>query len=241
MIDTIMFDLDGTLLRFTQDAFIGAYLPKLEKVFTALGMDNELSVKAVWAGIHAMVRNDGSRLNSDRFWDAFMKYLGLERERLNAIEVACENFYCNEFDAVRSVADPTDIPQQLIPALAAKGYTVVLATNPLFPACAVETRLQWAGLETRDFQLITHYANSSYCKPNPGYFQEIFTKIDRLPDRCLMAGNNPVEDMCVSTLGSETYLVTDCLENADHMDITAFRRGSLAELESYLMSMPDIT
>jgi len=241
MIDTIMLDLDGTLLRFSQDAFIGAYFPRLKKVFSRLGMDDERSVKAVWAGTKAMVLNDGSKLNSERFWDTFTKYLGLMGEKLSDVEAACEHFYKNEFDAVKSVMDPTDIPKRLIPALASKGYSVVLATNPLFPACAVETRLRWAGLKAQDFQLITHYENSSYCKPNPGYFQEIFVKINKEPDQCLMAGNNPVEDMCVGELGSETFLVTDCLESVDGVDISTFQRGTLTELETYLMSMPDIS
>jgi len=240
MIDTIMFDLDGTLLRFSQDAFIGAYFPRIRKVFAGLGMDAELSVKAVWAGTQAMVRNDGKKRNSERFWDVFTEYLGLEGGKLKDVEDACERFYTNEFNAVQSVMDPTDIPRRLIPALAAKGYSVVLATNPLFPVCAVATRLGWAGLETRDFLHITHYANSSYCKPNPGYYREIFAKINREPSQCLMAGNNPAEDMCAGALGAETFLVTDCLESADGVDIAAFRRGTLAELERYLMAMPDI-
>jgi len=240
MIDTIMLDLDGTLLRFSQDAFMSAYFPKLKEVFTRLGMDDELCIKAMWAGTHAMVRNDGERLNSQRFWDTFTEHLGLEAEKLNEVQAACEQFYSKEFDAVRTIVDPSDIPKRLIPALASKGYSVVLATNPLFPACAVETRLGWAGLEMRNFQLTTHYENSSYCKPNPGYFREIFDKMNREPSQCFMAGNNPVEDMCVGELGSEIFLVTDCLENVDGVDITAFRRGTLSELERYLMAMPDI-
>ena len=240
MIDTIMFDLDGTLLRFSQDAFIGAYFPKLKKVFSQLGMDDELSIKAVWAGLQAMMLNDGRKLNTERFWDTFKKNLGLEEEKIHDVEAACEYFYNNEFDAVRAVVDPSDIPKRLIPTLASKGYSVVLATNPLFPACAVATRLRWVGLEMLDFQLITHFANSSYCKPNPGYYREIFAKINKKPDQCLMAGNNPVEDMCVGALGSETFLVTDYMESVDGVDITAFQHGTLAQLERYLMSMPDI-
>ena len=55
-----------------------------------------------------------------------------------------------------------------------------------------------------------------------------------------MVGNNTREDMCVGELGTETYLVTDYLENEQNTDISRFRHGSLAELEAYLASLPSI-
>jgi len=240
MIDTILLDLDGTLLKYTQATFISVYFAELPKVFTRMGMDAELTVKAVWAGTKAMILNDGGRFNSQRFWETFALSLALSDEDLRMIEAACDSFYENEFNTVKTVMEPSEIPKRLVRALGSKGYHVVLATNPLFPACAVATRLGWIGLEPRDFQLITHYANSMYCKPDLGYYREIFTKIGKMPEQCLMAGNNPAEDMVVGTLGCETFLVTDCLENESGMDITTLRRGTLAELEAYLISLPNI-
>ncbi|MCL2703561.1 MAG: HAD family hydrolase [Defluviitaleaceae bacterium] len=240
MIDTILFDLDGTLLHFSQDDFINAYFTELGKVFVGLGMDAGPSVKAVWAGTKAMIKNDGSRSNSERFWADFAEYTGLAENRLKAVEAACDAFYVNEFNKVKSMMIPNDVPKRLVHALAVKGYKLVLATNPLFPACAVETRLNWIGLESRDFILVTHYTNSTFCKPNPGYYREVFKKTGSVPEKCLMAGNNPVEDMSAGALGAETFLVTDCLENETNADITAFRRGTLAELEEYLVALPDI-
>jgi len=46
--------------------------------------------------------------------------------------------------------------------------------------------------------------------------------------------------MSASALGVETFLVTDYLENETNMDISAFRHGTLAELEVYLASLPSI-
>jgi len=237
ILDTILFDLDGTLLQFSQDEFINVYFGKLGKVFARMDMDAEMSINAVWAGTKAMVLNDGSRTNAERFWIAFAENLGLTDEQRGSVEAACDGFYTNEFDAVKSVVRPNDISKRLVRALAAKGYDVVLATNPLFPACAVTTRLSWAGLEPRDFIYITHYANSTYCKPNPGYYREILAKLNKSPEQCIMVGNNPVEDMAAGALGTETFLVTDCLENEVAADITAFRRGTLAELEKYLLKL----
>ena len=239
LLDTIMFDLDGTLLQFQQQEFIDVYLTELGKVFARLGMDPERSIKGVWAGTKAMLLNDGSMLNIERFWQAFSEYMGLTGERLRNVEAACDRFYSNEFNVAKAVMKPSEIPKRLVRKIASKGYDVVLATNPMFPQCAVESRLSWTGLEIQDFRLVTHYLNSTFCKPNLEYYREILTKIHKTPEQCLMVGNNPVEDMCAGWLGIETFLVTDYLENETGTDISAFRHGTLAELEVYLTSLPD--
>ena len=238
MIDTVLFDLDGTLLHFSQNDFIEAYFARLGKTFTGLGMDAGASIKAVWAGTKAMALNDGSMTNSERFWLVFSEYLGLTAEQTKTVEAACDRFYVTEFDAVKSVLIPNDVSKRLVHALSDRGYTVVLATNPLFPACAVETRLRWIGLTPDDFKHITHYTNSTYCKPNPAYFSEVLAKIGKAPEQCLMAGNHPVEDMSAGGLGIETFLVTDCLENETNIEITQFHNGLLTDLEEYLLSLP---
>ena len=240
MIDTILFDLDGTLIWMSQQAFIGSYFAKLTRALAGIGLDAGTAVKAVWAGTGAMLQNDGNKLNRERFWETFSSLMGLSGARLKAVETACDNFYVSEFDTVKSAMTPNSRSAPLVRGLRAKGYAVILATNPLFPECAVATRLRWIGLSPEDFQYITHYGNSTYCKPNPKYYRELFAKIDRAPENCLMAGNNPAEDLSVDALGSKTFLVTDYLENEAGADITAFRRGTFSELEAYLEALPPL-
>ena len=240
MIDTILFDLDGTLAGFSQDAFIGIYFKELGKVFIRLGLDAEKGIKGVWAGSKAMVLNDGAELNTRRFWDAFSEVMGIDGDMLNKVEEACDSFYSNEFNVVKSIVRQSDIPKRIVRAMADKGYYVVLATNPQFPPCAVDSRLGWIGLGRDDFKLITHYENSSYCKPNPEYYREVLSKIGKTPEECLMVGNNPAEDMCVAELGMEVFLVTDFIENEFGLDISQFRHGTIEDLEEFLMAMPKI-
>jgi len=240
MIDTIMFDLDGTLARFHQEEFINVYFKELSKVFIKLGLDADVCIKAVWAGTKAMVLNDGTVLNSKRFWDAFSAFMDLHDEQLKSVEDACNRFYANEFNAARSVVKQSDVPKRLVRAIAARGYNTVLATNPLFPLCAVDSRLEWIDLDRSCFMLITHYENSTFCKPNPAYYREVLSRIGKSPEQCLMVGNNPAEDMCVSKLGMEVFLVTDFMENESGLDFTVFRHGTIDELEEFLMSLPEL-
>ena len=240
MIDTILFDLDGTLVRFYQDDFLNTYFKELSKVFIRLGLDAEKACKGVWAGTKAMVLNDGAALNTRRFWDGFSDFMGIDGELLKTVEAACDSFYTNEFNTVKSIVKPNDIPKRLVRLMQDKGYYIVLATNPLFPPCAVDSRLDWIGLNRDDFKLITHYENSSFCKPNPAYYHEVLKKIGKSPEQCLMVGNNPAEDMCVSALGMEVFLITDFMENETGLDITEFRHGSIEDLEEFLMAFPMI-
>jgi FMN phosphatase YigB (HAD superfamily) len=167
--------------------------------------------------------------------------MGIKGAVLEAVESACDSFYSNEFNIVKSVVRFSEVPSRLVRAMSARGFCIVLATNPLFPPCAVDSRLGWIGLDQSDFELITHYENSSFCKPNPAYYRDVFSKIDKSPSQCLMVGNNPAEDMCVGELGAETFLVTDFMENDTGLDITAFKHGTIEELEAYLMSLPGVT
>lgn len=240
MIDTILFDLDGTLLRFKQEEFIEMYFAKLAKVFVKRGVDAESSIKAIWAGTKAMMANDGNRLNADVFWDRFKEVLALSDEEVKSIEAICDEFYTGDFNAVKSIVKTSDIPKRLTKRMKEKGYTVALATNPLFPECGVMSRLEWGELDKSVFLHITHYNNSSFCKPHLGYYREILDKIGKSPEQCLMVGNNTVEDMVAEELGMKTFLVTDCIENEQGIDVAKFRHGSLEEMEEYLMALPDI-
>lgn len=243
MIDTILFDLDGTLLQFNQEEFITTYFAELKKVFIRLQLDAELAVKAVWAGTKAMMLNDGAKLNSERFWESFSTVMDLSEEKLKVVEDACDKFYSNEFNAVKCVLGNNDLalPRRLVHTLASNGFSIALATNPLFPTCAVTTRLGWIGLSPQEFCLITDYSNSSYCKPNPDYYRRILSEINKQPSQCLMIGNNTREDMSAGALGIKTFLVTDYLENEAKIDISDFRHGTLAELETYLLSLPVVS
>ena len=114
----------------------------------------------------------------------------------------------------------------IIDDLKARGLRLIIATNPLFPAAAQYNRVKWAGLDRDDFELITTYENSHYCKPNPAYYQEILDKQGLSADEVLMIGNDAREDTAAAQLGIPVFLVTDCLLNQHNLDISAFPQGS---------------
>lgn len=235
MLTTILFDMDGTLVPFQQDAFIRAYFKALIKRLAPMGYDGDQLVKALWRGVDAMVRNDGAVTNRQVFWNVFTQDLGIQAMALESI---LDDFYTREFDGVRSVMEADADRSGLIRGLREKGYCLILATNPVFPASAIETRLHWVGLAASDFQYVTTYENSRRSKPNPGYFQDILARVGRRAEECLMIGNNPLDDMPARELGMEVYLVTDCVENPKGLPTGGYPQGTFAELEKFLNELP---
>ena len=233
----ILFDLDGTLLALDFQEFVQTYFQLLGKKMAELGLDPKLALDAVWQGTKAMIENDGSATNEQTFWSVFAPAVGKERAEL---EPLLASFYCDEFHQIRSVLREERNLRQMIDGLKAKGYTVSLATNPVFPKEAVQTRLSWLGLTEEDFSLVTSYENSSYCKPNLGYFQQVLAAGGFSAEECLMVGNNIEDDMTAKELGLSVYLVTDLLENPKNGRVEAYPHGDFQQLQGFFEALPPI-
>ena len=230
-VTAILFDLDGTLLPIDQNEFIHAYFGALAKKVAPLGFAQDPFLASMWKGTGAMLKNDGTRTNREAFWDAFAAIWG---EGSRALEESLIGFYKNEFNAAKSVVGKVQPVRALLDALRARGLTLCLATNPVFPRVAVETRLSWIGLSFADFAHVTTYETAHFCKPSPGYYRETLAAIGKTPGECLMIGNNPVDDMSAFSLGLSGFLLTDYLENETNADITPYRRGDFAALAAFL-------
>lgn len=234
--NTLLFDLDGTLLPMDQEQFIHEYFSLLGKKAASLGYDPHKTIKAIWAGTEAMVKNDGTMSNRERFWKTFSSLSGYDA---HVLEPAFDSFYANEFNAVQSILSPNPYPRLIIQCAKSKGYRLLLATNPLFPDVATKARIHWAGLDTSDFDFITTYDNSRYCKPNPDYYRTLLATVSISPDTVMMIGNDTAEDIVpAASLGMHTYLVTDHAIFSSKSSITPEHTGSLQELLTYMQSLP---
>ena len=234
MITTVFFDLDGTLLPMNQEAFVRDYLKRMAVKLAPYGYDPERLTRAIWAGTGAMVKNNGQISNEDLFWQVFNGVMGRD---CRADEPLFLDYYRNEFQNVKDVCGFAPEARLIISTLQSAGKRVVLATTPLFPAIATQSRAKWAGLNPEDFALITTYENSAFCKPNPDYYREILGKLNLKPEECLMVGNDVQEDMVARSLGMEVFLLTDCIINRDGTDISQFPHGGFDQLLEHLRSL----
>jgi len=233
-ITTVLFDLDGTLLPMDQDEFVKDYFGRLAAYLAPHGYEAKPLIDAIWKGTAAMIRNRGEKTNEAVFWDCFCALYGEDARRDIPL---FDQFYRTEFQKVRQICGYTPKSAELISLLADRGMRLVLATNPIFPTVATESRIRWAGLRLEDFELYTTYENISHCKPNPAYYADILARIGEQPENCLMVGNDVGDDMVAETLGMQVFLLTDCLINKENADLSRYPHGDFDALLAHVAQL----
>ena len=231
MIKLVIFDLDGTLLPMDQEVFTKDYFKRLAAKLLPHGYQADQLVDGIWAGTAAMVKNDGTCTNEEAFWRRFVQIFG---EKALADKPIFDEYYRVEFQQVAEVCGCSAEAKATIEELKKRGYRIALATNPIFPAIATESRIRWAGLEPEEFELYTTYENTCYCKPNPDYYRDLLQRLDCQAEECLMIGNDVEEDMIAESIGMKVFLLTDCMINKKERDISVFPHGGFKDLLQYL-------
>ena len=230
-IKTVLFDLDGTLLPMDMEEFTNGYFAMLTKKMAPRGYDPKQLIDAIWTGTAAMVKNDGSRTNEEAFWAKFTQIFG---EKALEDRPLIEEFYADDFQRARDFCGYDPWAARAVRTIKESGRRVVLATNPIFPRVATESRLRWVGLEPSDFELYTTYENCRWCKPNVNYYQEILDRLELRAEDCLMVGNDVTEDMAAQALGMQVFLITACLINKEGKDIGAWPHGGFEDLVRFV-------
>ena len=225
----ILFDLDGTLLPMDLDRFVEGYFGFLAKRFSEF--EPKAFIAAVWKGTKAMMTNDGSMTNEQRFWSVFSGAMGPD---VLGREEDFVDFYATDFHKAKVFTGENPLAKQMIDLAHERAETVILATNPMFPPCGVASRLSWIGLSPADFDYITTYDNCSYCKPSAAYYRQICERLSLEPENCLMVGNDLQEDgVGASQIGMSVHIVTDSLITHG-LELSEWNHSTFAELDLYL-------
>lgn len=207
MIKAIFFDLDGTLLPIDENDFVKLYFKLLTERVKDYGYDSEELIKNVWAGTKAMYANDGSTTNERVFWDVFKACYGEERMKDKPL---FDDFYLNGFKGLIDICKPNPLARDIVDFCKRTVQYTVLTTNPIFPLNGQLTRMGFLGLKAEDFDYVTAYENSSFTKPNPGYFIEVMEKFGLKPEEVVLFGNNEKEDGdCAVGAEIKCYMVGD--------------------------------
>ena len=233
-ITTVLFDLDGTLIRMDQDEFIRLYFVSILGKLGSLGYDTSVMRTALEGAVVATLRNDGSLSNEERFWETFEALSG----KADVVRREIDSYYEQEFNSViDATCEAYDRVGEVLTRVKKKGLRSILATNPLFPMVATHARIRLGKMSADDFEYITAYENSSYCKPDPAYFTELLTKLDISPDECVMIGNDTRDDFSAHALGIPVFVLTECLINTQRVDLSAYPHGGFDELLAFIDSL----
>ncbi|MDZ7340480.1 MAG: HAD family hydrolase [candidate division KSB1 bacterium] len=225
----VLFDLDNTLILFDEPVFFENYSRKLYLAFRDLMTPEEFSRKLIQS-TQMMIQNNGEQTNAEFFINAFAD--GMSEQRAELWQ-RFESFYANEFDQFQPLMRPVPGVRDLLLKLLAKRLKLVIASNPMFPMNVQQKRLNWAGIDDLNYDLITSAENTAFVKPRLEYYQHICKTLKVQPENCLMVGNDGFNDMIAAKIGMKTYLTTD----SQHLSIELSRE--LASGMKMEMPTPD--
>ncbi|XMB72053.1 HAD family hydrolase [Mycoplasmatota bacterium WC30] len=236
MINTILFDLDGTLLPMDLNKFMTIYFKLLAKHLQE-SIDPNKITDIMMECTTLMVNNTEPIINQEVFMKRFSELVGGDS---NLYLAKFHEFYDNQFQEVQKSTWQNEDIIKSVKLLKEKGYKIVLATNPLFPMRANHHRIRWAGFKPDDFIYISSFEKNSYCKPHLEYYKEVLSEINKLPDECMMVGNDAYEDMVSGKLGLKTFLITDCLVNKHDLEIKADNIGTYKEFNEFAKNLEKV-
>lgn len=209
MLEAVLFDLDDTLLQTDTDAFVRRYFDALE-VYLADGgafQPGRLTRWIMLATAKVVEEAHPERTNQETFTEAFARLSGMEA---GSVWPRFSRFYREIYPTLGDGLAGMPGAREAVQAARDVGMKVAVATNPLFPTEAVRVRLGWAGLDDVPFDLVTTLENMHWTKPNPEYYGEIAERLSVSPERCLMVGDSPENDIAPARrAGMLTYQVGD--------------------------------
>lgn len=204
-INTILFDLDGTLLPIDGQTFERIYFSNLAKHFVDV-YDAKTLIQLIWSATKVMVKDTSDRTNEQVFMENLEALVGSD---ITWMQDRFMHFYATDFDQLRTAVTPNSNVLEAVKILKEKGYQCVIVTNPMFPKIAIEKRIAWTGLNRDDFSYVTSFEKNTACKPQLKLYEEVLKHLDLNVEDCLMVGNDIEEDMVVAKMGMDHYLITD--------------------------------
>ncbi len=228
-IKAVLLDLDDTLLH-GGDIFVLTLIQELTQY-----LHKELDFPADPHRLIQAVRAIGENLSPTVRNDVLYKQtLAPPDERL--FEQKIKQYYTDHYPRLQEVMRPDPSTLPLVEWLFEYEYTVVLATNPIYPQTGIEQRMKWAGLDPQwPFARITHAENSHFIKPHPHFYEEIMAHVGLEPYEAIMVGNDWWNDIVpAAKTGMRTYWISNSAKFPSE-DVVPDGCGTLADFAGQLL------
>jgi len=236
---TLLLDLDGTLLENDVNISLPVYIQLFAQHVADL-ITPELFVQSLLGGSRLMLENTNpDRTLEEVYYSYFYAQTGVNEEEFLPYH---QEFYSQNYQEVRPYTHPVPGVGEFIERVSDLGFTIVIATNPLFPLTAIQQRLVWAGIsmDQSPIQLITSIENSHFTKPNPAYFAEILGKLGWPDGRIIMVGDDMERDIIPSNLlGLDTFWIEQPGNLPSSSSQFQGASGTIKDFLPWLLSTPD--
>jgi FMN phosphatase YigB (HAD superfamily) len=212
-ITTILFDMDSTLNSIDEMEFSRKYFKMLHERFFS-----EFDLGFFYDTLTEITKNVMlSRSPRELAIKTFMKEMSkCYKKSQKKLYEDFKEFYATDYNQLEEFVRPAEGAQELVQMCFDKGFTVIIATTPVFTEDAIMRRLRWSGMSEFTFELVTHAENMHFSKPLVDYYTEIMKKTKKKPIECIMVGNEFMGDIVAPTrLGMKTCYVPIKPQNED--------------------------
>lgn len=235
-IDTLLWDLDGTLVDQIKPGSSLQFTWLVVRRFAGLAPPRAI-VRAGKAAVEALQTHGTDRPNFEVMVATFAREAGCDPAEVarRVTRLADE-----DFRAMGWRFRPIPGARAAVDRARALGFRNVLATNPTVPLPMTRHRLAWAGLADVAWDLLTHPEACTRTKPDPAYYAELLARLGVGPERCLMIGNDPRKDLPAMDLGIRTFILDLPRSRAEKAALRARRPddfGTFADLVALLESL----
>ncbi len=234
---SLLLDLDDTLLENDINKFLPHYLKALGKQLAPFVPPDKMAAELLSA-TETMTRNEHpGRTLEETFDQQFYPRIGTTKQDLAAV---LTDFYELRFPELRFLTRPGEHAANLIDQAQDLGYSIAIATNPVFPLRAIQHRLDWAGLpvEKYPFALVTAFERFHFAKPNPAYYAECLAQMGWPDQPAVMVGNSPSQDLQpAGILGLPGFWVTSGTDPLPASLPALSRKGGLDQVIPWLQEV----
>jgi FMN phosphatase YigB (HAD superfamily) len=233
MVDTLLFDLDGTLVDQYQPGSTVQFTWLVLRRFAGFAAP-WTTYKAGWEAVHALQNHRSELTNFDAMVTTFCRYAGTEPVEATSrlLKLAEEDFPAMgwRFKPVPGARETLELARKL-------GFRLVLATNPTVPLPMTRHRMRWGNVDDLPWEFITHPQIMTRTKPDVAYYHELLGKLQVGPERCLMVGNDFRKDLPAMQAGIKTFLLDRPMSRKARRALSTYQPdhfGSYADLSLLL-------
>ena len=203
-INTILFDLDGTLIGCNVKIFAMQYLNGISKALSHLIPPKKVISLLIEASSQ-IEKNDGTVFNEEIFRRVFFSKINIPEKKIKSI---LDKYYENEFPKLKKHFQRKPEARLVMEKAFNRGYNVIIATTPILPKNDIIQRLEWADINHFPYRLITSIENSKASKSlsHLTYYQHILDALQLPGKECLMVGDE-AKDMIAAKLEYQTFLI----------------------------------
>jgi FMN phosphatase YigB (HAD superfamily) len=234
----LLLDLDDTCLGNSMETFLPVYLQALGEHFADIISPEELLPALLSATQEMLEYQRPDRTLKQVFDQAFYPKLDLDPEILTDL---FESFYSEVFPGLKSLTQYRPEAVSMVEEAFRRGYTIAIASNPLFPLTVILQRLEWAGLSPQryPFSLIPSYETSYFAKPNPSFFAEILSLLGWPEGPIVMVGDNTNHDINPARkFGIGTFWITNGTQSEEGEFDDSAGYGNIEDLLPWIDSTP---